>query len=77
MALTLWITGGRSRAARLIYSGLALLGAAGLLYAYHLGYDVALFFALRLTIELTLLIALLWWPATTDWLGKPSRPVTG
>ena len=77
VALTLWITRGRSRAARLIYTGLAAIAAATFLYAYNVGYDASLFLAFRFTIELTLLIALLWWPSTTDGLRKRSKPSTG
>lgn len=77
VALTLWITRGGSRVGRLIYTALALIGAAALLYAYNDGYDVSLFLAFRFTIELTLLTALLWWPSTTDWLKRRPDPAMG
>jgi hypothetical protein len=78
VALTLCITRGRSRVARLIYTLLTAFAAAALLGAYRLGYvpsDTALPLALRFSVEVTLLLALLWSPSTSDWLTKRGREV--
>ena len=73
VALTLWITRGRSRAARVIYSCLMAFGAASLIGAYSLGYvpeDDRFPLGLRFGIELAVFVTLLWWPSTSDWLKK-------
>jgi uncharacterized membrane protein len=76
VALTLSITRGRSRAARIIYTCIIAFGGAACIAAYALGYVPAKYqtsLALRFVLETALLMALLWWPSTTDWLKKHRR----
>lgn len=77
VALTLWITRGGSRVARIIYTALAVIGAAALFAAYWFDYvpiSVATLLAVRITIELGILLALLWWPSSNLWFRRPVQP---
>jgi hypothetical protein len=76
VALTLWITRGRSRTARVIYTLLLLFGAIALLFAYRLGYlppDAVVPLALSFTVQLGLWLGLLWSPSSSVWI-KASQP---
>lgn len=75
VGLTLWVTRGRSRIARAIYTGAMLFAvavlAAGIVWGYlppegqrHLFIVGLVVFA----VELMVLLSLLWWPSTTAWL---------
>lgn len=74
VGLTLWVTRGRSRAARAIYTGLLLFGTVGVIAFYAWGYisaDELLMVVLRALAMLAVLLSLLWWPSTTTWLKGP------
>lgn len=72
LGLTLWVTRGRSRVARLIYTGVLLLGELAISAAYVRGYvpsgvQPTLLLLVSMLMGL-LLLSLLWWPSTTTWL---------
>jgi hypothetical protein len=76
VALTLWITRGRSGVARVVYTVLYVGGAAMLLGLCWLGYlptDAKFLLVFRSTVEPAVLITLLWWPSSSDWLRKHQR----
>jgi hypothetical protein len=72
VALTLWISRGRSKAARLIYTGIFVCVAVLMIVASlrgELQADEA-WTPTVVAITYALFLALLWWPATSDWLDK-------
>ncbi len=76
VGLTLWVTRGRSRVARVIYTGLLFFGTAALAGAYMWGYvppDAPPGLLASFTIELVALLSLLWWPSTSAWLNVAHR----
>ena len=72
IGLVLWITRGRSRAARVMYTLIMALAAACVMTIYCLGYvpSSAKLLVFKFMVELGLTLALLWWPSTSDWLKK-------
>ena len=77
VALTLWITQGRSRAGRLVYTGLTALVVVLITVASWLGAfedKGSTWENVRAAIETAILIILLWWPSTSAWLRVKQVP---
>ena len=71
VGVTLWVTRGRSRVARLVYTGLLLFGTAGVILAYVWGQipeEALLMVSVQALVILGVLLSLLWWPSTAAWL---------
>jgi hypothetical protein len=72
VVLTLWISRGRSKAARLIYTSIFVCVAALIIVASFRGELQAdeAWTPMVVAITYALLLSLLWWPTTSDWLNK-------
>ena len=72
VGLTVWVTRGRSRAARLIYTGFGLFSLVTLGFVYGRGSipsDALSTSVLLVGVLLQIiLLSLVWWPTTTAWL---------
>ena len=77
LALTLWITRGRSNPARIIYTSIMVFGTAALIGTYALGYisGEPRFWLLQTLLWPVVFLALLWWPLTSNWLNGRQREV--
>lgn len=78
VGLTLWVTRGRSRVGRVVYTGILLFGATALAGVYlwdSIPADLAPMLVLVVFLELTIFLTLLWWPSTSEWLKGAYRRV--
>ncbi len=78
VALTLWVSRGRSRVARILYTLIVLIAyvAIGGALWFQTIWPIATLTIIASSILELILLALLWWPSVTVWLNSSRQPAT-